>query len=177
MNSILRWMAAILALGCWCASSAAAQHIHEDDATTPTAGVVEFANSGAATAQADFLQGVAQLHNFQYEAAAAAFRRAEQIDPDFAMAYWGEAMTHNHAIWAQQNLDAARAALAKLGSTPGERAGKAPTAREKAYLATLDVLYGEGEKYDRDRRYALAMERLLRPIRMTLTPHVSTRWL
>jgi tetratricopeptide (TPR) repeat protein len=153
-------LAVAFALGCLFALHVSAQHDHADAIGTASSGVVEFVNSGAVTAQRDFLQGLAQLHNFQYEAAAAAFRRAEQIDPNFAMAYWGEAMTHNHPIWAQQNLDAARAVLAKLGATPSARGGKAPTAREKAYLAALEVLYGEGEKYDRDRRYALAMERV-----------------
>ena len=40
-----------------------------------TAGVgdVRFANSGAAAAQAPFLAGLAQLHNFEYDAAAAIF--------------------------------------------------------------------------------------------------------
>ncbi|HET7259890.1 MAG TPA: hypothetical protein VFI75_09230, partial [Candidatus Acidoferrum sp.] len=39
-------------------------------------GEVSFANSGAPAAQADFLRGLAQLHNFEYEDAAAAFRKA-----------------------------------------------------------------------------------------------------
>jgi tetratricopeptide (TPR) repeat protein len=133
------------------------QHAH---AATPAVGSVSFENSGADAAQADFLTGLAQLHNFQYRQAAEAFRRAREIDPDFAMAYWGEAMTHNHPVWMQQDRDAARAVLAKLGPTPEARAAKAPTAREKAYLATLEILYGDGDKLERDKRYALAMERL-----------------
>ena len=35
-------------------------------------GVVEFSNSGATEAQQPFLYGLAQLHNFEYEDAAAA---------------------------------------------------------------------------------------------------------
>jgi tetratricopeptide (TPR) repeat protein len=124
----------------------------------PTVGVVSFANSGARAAQKDFLTGLALLHNFQYPQAAAAFRRAQTLDPNFAMAYWGEAMTYNHALWAQQDADAARSALAKLGATPETRAAKAPTAREKSYLHAVEILYGDGTKYDRDKRYALAME-------------------
>ena len=123
-------------------------------------GVVAFANSGSRAAQADFLTGLALLHNFQYPQAAAAFQRAESLDPDLAMAYWGEAMTHNHPVWQQQDLLAARAALAKLAATPEARAAKAPTQREKSYLHAVEILYGEGDKYDRDQRYALAMERL-----------------
>src|SRR5262245_55306331 len=129
-------------------------------AAEPAVGSVSFENSGAPDAQADFLIGLAQLHNFQYAQAAEAFQRAQKSDPDFAMAYWGEAMTYNHAVWMQQDRSAARAALARLGATPEARAAKAPTPREKAYLAAVEILYGDGTKYDRDRRYALAMERI-----------------
>lgn len=123
-------------------------------------GIVSFATSGSPAAQADFLAGLAQLHNFQYPQAAQAFQRAASLDPNFAMAYWGEAMTYNHAVWQQQDLPAARAALAKLGATPEARAAKARTPREKAYLHAVEILYGEGDKYERDRRYALTMEQL-----------------
>lgn len=120
-------------------------------------GRVEFANSGAPAAQADFLEGMALLHDFEYNLAADAFRRAQAADPGFAMAYWGEAMTHNHPIWFQQNLTAGRAALAKLAPTPAERLAKAKTEREKAYLRTLDVLYGDGGKEERDFLYERSM--------------------
>jgi tetratricopeptide (TPR) repeat protein len=123
-------------------------------------GVISFENSGAPAAQADFLAGLAALHNFQYPVAARAFQRAQAADPQFALAYWGEAMSYNHAVWHEQDPVAARAALAKLGATPEARAAKAPTPREKAYLAAVEILFGEGEKGDRDRRYALAMEQL-----------------
>jgi tetratricopeptide (TPR) repeat protein len=131
-----------------------------DDAAAQKVGVVAFANSGAPAAQADFLTGVAQLHNFQYPQATRAFQRAQAADPGFALAYWGEAMSHNHAIWHEQDVDAGRAALAKLGATPEARSAKANTPREKAYLAAVEILYGEGDKNDRDARYALAMEKL-----------------
>jgi tetratricopeptide (TPR) repeat protein len=130
------------------------------DASDQSLGVVSFANSGLTPAQADFLTGLAQLHNFQYSQAAAAFQRAESLDPQFAMAYWGEAMTYNHTVWHQQDLPAARAALAKLGATPVARAAKAGTPRERTYPHAVEILYGEGDKNDRDRRYALAMEHL-----------------
>src|SRR6478672_5875278 len=123
-------------------------------------GDVSFANSGAPAAQAPFLEGLARLHNFEYGPAAASFRSAEQLDPDFAMAYWGEAMTFNHPVWMQQDRSAAQAALAKLGPTPEARAAKAKTDREKDYLAALDILYGEGAKDARDFKYADAMASL-----------------
>src|SRR5258707_1943709 len=97
-------------------------------------GHVNFTNSGAPAAQADFLTGLALLHDFEYADAAAAFRRAEATDPAFAMAYWGEALTFNHPFWMQQDLKAARDALNKLALTPPARPAKAKTDREKGYL-------------------------------------------
>jgi len=123
-------------------------------------GRVEFRNSGAPSAQADFLEGMALLHDFEYPAAAAAFRRAQAVDPSFAMAYWGEAMTYNHPIWMEQNLKAARDALNKLAPTPSARRDRAKTEREKAYFDALEILYGDGSKQERDFRYEDAMAKL-----------------
>lgn len=120
-------------------------------------GEVSFANSGAPAAQEPFLRGLALLHNFEYDDAAEQFRKAQAIDPDFAMAYWGEAMTYTHPIWFQQDLDAARAVLKRLGGTPEARLAKAKTERERDYLRTIEVLYGEGSKEERDFRYSDAM--------------------
>ena len=124
-------------------------------------GIVSFANSGARAAQPAFLRGLALLHNFQYPEAAAAFQAAQKLDPGFAMAYWGEAMTYNHGVWREQDSLAARAVLTRLGATPAERLAKAPTAREKDYLRTLDVLYATaGTKAGRDSAYANAAAQL-----------------
>jgi tetratricopeptide (TPR) repeat protein len=127
---------------------------------TPGAGAVAFENSGAPAAQAPFLRGLALLHNFEYPRAAAAFREAQAADPGFALAYWGEAMTHNHPVWMVQDAPAARAVLARLGASPAERAARARNDRERAYLAAVEALYGEGDKHARDRLYSDAMARL-----------------
>jgi tetratricopeptide (TPR) repeat protein len=112
-------------------------------------------------AQTAFMRGLLLLHLFEYPAAAKAFEQAEKLQPDFAMAYWGEAMTYNHGIWNQHDAGTGRAALARLGATPAARAAKAPTAREKAYLAAVEILYsGQGTKKERDARYCDAMQKL-----------------
>lgn len=123
-------------------------------------GEVSFANSGAPAAQEPFRRGLALLHNFEYEDAAEQFHKAQTADPDFAMAYWGEAMTHTHPIWFQQDLDKARAVLGRLGATPEARLAKAKTERERDYLRAIEVLYGEGTKEERDFRYSDAMGQL-----------------
>src|SRR5215472_11915322 len=90
-------------------------------------GEVSFVNSGPAAAQADFLRGLAQLHNFEYDDAAEHFRKAQQIAPDFAMAFWGEAMTKNHTLWDEEDVPAARLILKRLGGTAEARLAKATT--------------------------------------------------
>lgn len=129
-------------------------------AQTPRVGDVAFENSGAPSAQSAFLFGLAQLHNFEYDDAARAFREAQTIDPAFAMAYWGEALTKNHPVWMEQDLGGARRVLERLGSNTAERIAKAKTERERAYLRAIDVLYGAGDKRARDRAYLVEMRRI-----------------
>jgi tetratricopeptide (TPR) repeat protein len=125
---------------------------------TAQVGSVEFPNSGSIEAQESFLRGVALLHNFEYGSAAEAFREAQGIDPDFALAYWGEAMTYNHPIWLEQDSTAARDVLARLAPTRAERLAAAGTEHERAYMDAVEILYGEaGSKQSRDFAYAEAM--------------------
>jgi len=100
---------------------------------------------------------VTALHNFQYEDAVEAFREAQGVDRDFALAYWGEAMAYNQTLWLNQDLAQARAILARLAPTPEARAAKAVTEREKGFLRAVEALFGEGDRSQRDRAYALAM--------------------
>ncbi len=129
---------------------------------TPRLGTVVFPTSGTPAAQDAFLLGVRLLHSFQYESAEKAFRRAEALEPGFAMAYWGQAMTYNHAVWNEQDPAAARGVLGRLAPTPEARRAKAPTVREQRYLEAVEVLYGPGGKPRRDTLYAAVMERLVR---------------
>jgi tetratricopeptide (TPR) repeat protein len=130
-------------------------------AQTPHLGTIDFPNSGAKTAQAPFIRGVLLLHSFEYGPAAAAFQEAERLDPGFAMAYWGEALTYTHPVWDQQDVDAGRAALQRLAPTAAARRARAPTAREQAYLDAVETLYGSGSKAARDTAYSRAMGRLV----------------
>src|SRR5262249_50024698 len=114
-------MRRLLAILLWLAPSALAAQ---------TLGKIDFPNSGNAQAQAPFLRGVLLLHSFEYEDAAASFKQAQQADPGFALAYWGEAMTYVHPLWNQKDSAAAKAALQRLAPTAAARADKAGTPRE-----------------------------------------------
>ncbi len=123
-------------------------------------GEVHLENSGAAGAQYAFLHGLAQTHNFEFDFAAKDFQKAQEIDPDFALAYWGEAMTYNHPLWAQQDKEAALAVLNKYAESPAARQSKAPTELERDLLMAVDILYGEGTKHEQDDLYKLFMGKL-----------------
>jgi tetratricopeptide (TPR) repeat protein len=119
-------------------------------------GRVDFPTSGSPAAQAHFLRGLAALHSFWYEEALEAFRESTKVDPDFMMGYWGEAMAHNHPLWSEQDLAAARQVIAKIKDTPKL------SARERAYLNAVKLLYGDGDKRARELAYSAAMEKIYR---------------
>lgn len=162
-SKILRGML-LLATLMWLAILGLPLAAHEAKAPAPTAGLgtLEFPTSAkSAQAQQAFVRAALLLHLFEYDEAAKAFQQAQSLEPDFVMAVWGEAMTHNHPLWNQLDERAGRDVLAKLGKTSEERAAKAKTTRERDYLAALEILYsGVGNKQERDLLYAAAMKEL-----------------
>lgn len=124
-------------------------------------GSLDFPTSGSAAAQPHFIRGVLLMHSFEYDDAREAFIEAQAADPNFAMAYWGEAMTFNHAVWQRTSPELAKAALDKLAPTAEARRAKTPTEKEKDWLGAVERLYGSGDKLARDLAYAGAMKQML----------------
>ena len=125
-------------------------------------GNTDFQATGSRVAHEVFTKGLLQLHNFEYEDARENFLRAQNIDPDFVMAYWGEALTYEHHLWHRRVTESSRAALAKLGTTAAEQISKAKTDREKDYIRSITILFGEGTQQQRELNYREAMETLSR---------------
>ena len=101
-------------------------------------GSLDFPTSGSPEAQQHFLRGVAILHSFGWKQAIEEFQVAQRLDPDFAMAYWGETLCYNHPLFGNPDDDNPRAVLRRLGATPEERLAKAPTDRECTATDFLD---------------------------------------
>jgi len=133
--------------------SAGAQHRVLGELNFPT-------STHVVDAQAAFTRGLLLLHLFEYRDAADEFRQAQSLDPGFAMAYWGEAMTYTHPIWDEQDVDAARAVLLRFGPERAARLARVPTARERGFFEAVEALYGEGTKAQRDAAHLALMERL-----------------
>ena len=120
-------------------------------------GTIVFPTSASPAAQAQFLVGVAALHNFEYEEANAAFVKAQRIDPVFAMAYWGEAMTYHQTLWRNEDVAAGQRILTRLAPSAGARAAKAGSDRERGFLGAVETLFGPGDGTARRGAYAKTM--------------------
>lgn len=124
-------------------------------------GTIEFTVTGNEEALPHFKRGLLLLHSFEYQDAREEFLKARELDPDMAMAYWGEAMTYNHSLWGEQDYEAGVATLQKLGQNGQTRQQKAATPLEKDFLQAIGILYQAGKpKSERDQAYANFMKNL-----------------
>lgn len=123
-------------------------------------GSTDFHASGSEEAHAVFTTGLLKMHNFEFEDARSSFQEAILIDPDFTMAYWGEALSYEHSFWRRYETEKSREVLSRLGVTPEARAARAVTQREKDYLASIEILFGEGTQQEREIAYSNALKQL-----------------
>jgi len=116
----------------------------------------------SAQAQRYFDQGMMLLFNFNHKEAVRSFRAAATLDPDCAMARWGEAFAHGPHINGPMTDEAVPLAWEALRRAQALKA-KA-NARERAYIDALATRYvAPGEKSDRtalDKAFAAAMRRV-----------------
>lgn len=109
-------------------------------------------------AQAYFDQGLRLAYGFNHAEAARAFRAAQQLDPDCAMCYWGEALALGPNINAPMFPEAVAPAAAAAARAV-KLAGKA-SAPEQALIRALARRYQAKPPEDRtplDQAYADAM--------------------
>jgi len=123
-------------------------------------GTIDITVTGSEEALPHFHDGLLLLHSFEFDDAAEKFIKAQELDPDFTMAYWGEAMSHNHPLWRERYVEEGQAALKKLAATPEARLEKAKTEFEKDMLQAVEILYSEGDKKELDVVYKDKMEKL-----------------
>ncbi len=129
------------------------------DATGDQLGELHIQFTGSPEAMPHFEKGLKLLHNFEYDDARDEFVKAQELDSTLVMAYWGEAMTHNHPLWRQQDYEDGQAALGKLAETADERATLAKTDLERDFLQAMEIMYGpNGAKKERDSMYSKQLE-------------------
>ena len=130
-------------------------------AQTVQAGDVAFANSGAPGRAGALPHRPRPAARFRIPPPPTApSSRPRPPIPNFAMAYWGEAMTYNHPVWMQQDAAAGprRPGQARPDPRGARRQGRNPARARLS--AAVEILYGDGDKAARDFRYADAMAAL-----------------
>jgi tetratricopeptide (TPR) repeat protein len=105
-------------------------------------------------------QGINLAYGFNHAEAARAFKEAARLDPDCAMAYWGNALVLGPNINAPMNPDDEPQAFELVQKAMALREGASE--RERAYIEALAQRYsGKAEdRVERDRAYANAMRGL-----------------
>ena len=108
-------------------------------------GTLSFPTSGSAEAQQHFLRGVAILHSFGWKQAIAEFKQAQKLQPDFALAYWGETLCYNHPLNAEQDGEDARGRAGAAGARRGRAAGESADARGRRDSSqAVETLWADG---------------------------------
>jgi hypothetical protein len=135
--------------------------LHEHSGTPPAhLGRVQFPSSCTATAAADVERGVALLHSFWYEEAGQAFRDASRADSTCALAYWGQATSLLHPLWAPSS---ARDIAAGATLVARARTVAPPTPRERGYVDAIAAFYAadSGARFvDRLKAWSDGLDRL-----------------
>lgn len=150
------------------AASAYAQTMENNDqeieALRPSLGAVSYAiTTDDAEAQAWFNQGLAYAYGFNHAEAVKSFRRAQSLDPDCAMCFWGEALAlgpNINAGMADEDVPSAYEALEKALARRDNASEK-----ERALINALSYRYEKAPLKDRsklDNAFADAMDEVAR---------------
>src|SRR5215510_12214957 len=129
-----------LVLGLYCAVA-----VSQANAAYQYFGRVHFPVACNAAVQDEFNLALAMLHTFSFPAAAEAFMAIAQKDPDCAMAHWGIAAT---AIGSLYGGRPGPMALQGEQAVENAKAIGGKNARERDYIATVEVFYKGAETLD-----------------------------
>ncbi len=110
-------------------------------------------------AQLYFNQGLRLYYAFNHAESVRSFQRAQRLDPDCAMCFWGEALALGPNINAALDSASGVAAFAAIGKAKELEQGA--NARERALIDALSRRYEAVPRADRavlDSAYAIAMD-------------------
>lgn len=96
-------------------------------------------STGSEEAQYWFDTGLAHMANFNHDEAIAAFRAAQEHDPECAMCYWGEGLSFGSNI--NMPYDANRGAAGRAAADKAMTAASGLYARERALIKALEARY------------------------------------
>ena len=124
-------------------------------------GTVGFELDASDEIKKDFNLGLSLLHSFEYDESEKAFAKIIDKHPNFAMAYWGVAMSNFHGVWptlpTKEELEKGSRAIA-IAKSIGNK-----SRRESAYIDAIEAVYKDWDKVDHHTRvtnHEKAMEQL-----------------
>jgi tetratricopeptide (TPR) repeat protein len=113
-------------------------------------------------AQKSFDRGLTLAYSFSHRTAEAEFRKAAELDPELAMAWWGVALVNGpHINFPMVPPDNARKAWEAI--TKAQRLAPKATPIEQALIRALSTRYVQAQPQDRsglDQAYAAAMRQV-----------------
>ena len=118
-------------------------------------------SSKAAEAQKYFDQGMRLVFAFNHGEAIRAFKEAQNVDPNCAICYWGEALALGPHVNA--GMDSASGVQAWAALQKAKQLASGASAQERAYIDALTARYVAVPRADRaglDSAYASAMGKL-----------------
>ena len=143
------------------AAAAAPAAAESDPPLIPGLGTRSFRiSTSSRLAQRYFDQGLRLAWGFNHAEARRAFRKAQKLDPDCAMCYWGEAYVLGPNINVPMDAQASAPALAAAEKARALAARATP--RERALIEAITARYSADPKTERprlDTAYAEAMGR------------------
>lgn len=112
-------------------------------------------------AQNYFNQGLLYLYAFNQDASFWSFKKASELDPNLAMAYWGMAMALGTNI--NSSADADREKIAYELTQKAQRLVASATDNEKAYIEALTSRYSKNpvDMNQLDKKFAEAMKKVV----------------
>jgi tetratricopeptide (TPR) repeat protein len=113
-------------------------------------------------AQAYFNQGLRLIYGFNHHEALRSFKEAARLDPNCAMAYWGQALALAPNINLPIDQERSQQGYAAIQHAVSLLKKKAP-APERAYIEAMAKRFSKDENADRprlDSAYAVAMAKL-----------------
>ncbi len=142
MRITIRLLVLAIAYGCLAPVAANGQHQHDAAPSKPAQPIAGLGthhhrvSTSNAEAQRFFDQGLRLIYAFNHEEAAKAFRRAAEIDPTLAMAFWGIALAVG-PNYNEPSIDPVRMKLAVEALQMAKTLSDRSTETEQAYISAL----------------------------------------
>ena len=99
-------------------------------------------------------RGLEALYRGWFDEARATFREAQAADPSFALAYWGEAMSHFDPTRALADLVAGREAIDRMESSLSPDVEERLTAPERVLIDSARILFSDAPGTGRLHHYS-----------------------